>query len=438
MNKNIIRTALAISLFAINAGNAATTSDVNALEKEFIAVENQLITPELRLDDLQKERSQYDGFSGWFKGSTKKALDAEIEKNEAEAKKLGDTLTNLNKEIQAKVYDVALSYEKNGNYDKAIEFYMKVTNQNDNVKERIAACFKGKKDFMSAIKWLMLMKRTDSVLLEVADCYYCAGNKKETINWLFEILEPFDGNSSEVEALKLIEARKYSGLKSDYPEFYQRLSNVYLKKALKESSSSTAKANASYKKAVDLLVEDTGKSATEVSLTIVSDYQTNYTTALEILRRQTDAAERNYKDKLHDAEDEIHDARRRLERARGEADRHYQQQLKTAQDNIRKAEERLRTVESNPNATPAEKTSARNKVADARKNLDRLTHDRNKVIMDYMRPYERRMREAIEEKEKIERNKDEIINDYIAPYKKDVAETKRLLALIKDFHKTIQ
>ena len=55
-----------------------------------------------------------------------------------------------------------------------------------------------------------------------------------------------------------------------------------------------------------------------------------------------------------------------------------------------------------------------------------------------MRPYERRMREAIEEKEKIERNKDEIINDYIAPYKKDVAETKRLLALIKDFHKTIQ
>ena len=115
MNKNIIRTALAISLFAINAGNAATTSDVNALEKEFIAVENQLITPELRLDDLQKERSQYDGFSGWFKGSTKKALDAEIEKNEAEAKKLGDTLTNLNKEIQAKVYDVALSYEKNGN-----------------------------------------------------------------------------------------------------------------------------------------------------------------------------------------------------------------------------------------------------------------------------------------------------------------------------------
>ncbi len=437
MNKNIIRTALAISLFAMNAGNAATTSDVNALEKEFIAVENQLITPELRLDDLQKERSQYDGFSGWFKGSTKKALDAEIEKNEAEAKTLGDTLTKLNKEIQAKVYDVALSYEKNGNYDKAIEFYMKVTNQNDNVKERIAACYKGKKDYMSAIKWLMSMKRADSVLLEISDCYFLAGRNKETINWLFEVLEPYDGNSAEAEALKQIEARKYSGLKSDYPEFYQRLSNVYLKKALKESSNSTSKANASYRKAVDLLVEDTGKSATEVSLMIVSDYQTNYTTALEILRRQTDAAERNYKDKLHDAEDEIHDAKHRLERARGEAERHYERQLKTAHDNIRKAEEHLRTVQSNPNATPAEKNAANSKVADARRNLDKLTHDRMKVIMDYMRPYERRLKEAIEEKEKIERNKDNIINDYIAPYKKDVAETKRLLALIKDFHKTI-
>ena len=44
------------------------------------------------------------------------------------------------------------------------------------------------------------------------------------------------------------------------------------------------------------------------------------------------------------------------------------------------------------------------------------------------------LKKALEGKTPQEQAK--IINDYIAPYKKDVAETKRLLALIKDFHKT--
>ena len=38
------------------------------------------------------------------------------------------------------------------NYDKAIEYYLKVTPIKDNVRERIAACYKAKKDYQQAKK----------------------------------------------------------------------------------------------------------------------------------------------------------------------------------------------------------------------------------------------------------------------------------------------
>lgn len=435
MNKNIIKTALVLSLAAISAnGYAANTSDIESLEKQFISLENQLLTPELRLDDLQKERSEYDGISGWFKFSKKKALDADIEKNEKEAKELADNMSKLSKDIQSMVFDVAKTYESKGDYDKAIEFYLKVKNCNDSVKQRLAACYKAKKDYSQAIKWLLDMNRTDANLLEVVDCYHLANNNKEVIYWLFKILEKYEGNSSEAKALKLIEEYKYAGLKDDYPEFYTNLSNIYIKKAFAEYSDNSTKANASYKKAVALIAGDTGKSEAEVSLNIVNEYQSKYTEKLEILNRQREAAVRNYEDKLHDAEDEIHDARRALERARHDAIHHYEMQVKSSKGNVAQAEEMLRRVEAKPDASQSEKDMARRRLEEARRHAERVLHDKDRIIRDYMHHYERNLRDAIEAKEKLERNRENILEDYIAPYKKDANEANKLKTMIKSMH----
>ena len=435
MKKNILKVALVLSLAAMGSnGYAATTSDVEKLEREFISIENQLLTPEIRLDELNKERSEYDGISGWFKFSKKKALDAEIENKEAEANKLGDSLTKLNKEIQSKVFDVAKTYEENGNYDKAIEFYMKVVNPDDKVRERLAACYKAKKEYSVAIKWLLEMKRTDVVMLEVSDCYFLNNCRKEATKWLFDLLEPYEGNSAEQKALKLIEERKYASMKQDFPDFNTRLANIYISKAFKEDKAKdSAKANVSYRKAASLVAEETGKSLDEASKSIVAKYQQKHQEAVVIYNRQQEAALQNYEDKLHRLEDEVHDAKRRLEMARRDADHHYMRELDRAKDELRRAEERERAAMGNPNASESEKSSARQRVGEARRHLDRVMHDRDRIIKDYMRPYHSRVRDAVEERDKFQRNREVYLEDYVKPYKKDMDTARDLLSKIRVF-----
>ena len=433
-NTNIIKTALVLTLAASTCGFAANESDIESLERQLINVENELFTPELRIDDLQKERSQYDGISGWFKGSKKKALDAEIEKQEAEVTRLSGDMNKLSTQIQSMVFEVAKTFEAKGNYDKAIEYYLKVTNRNDTVIARIAACYKAKKDYQQAIKWLLDMTRSDANLLEVVDCYHLDNCPKQAIYWLFEILEPFQNNAAEKTALKLIEDYKYSDLLSDYPDFYVRLSDIYIQKAFANYKNNTTAANADYKKAVDLRCKESNEVASTVSMKIVNAYQSKYSEALEILNRQKEAAERNYQDKLRNAENEIDEAEHRLKRAIGESERHYMDMVRNADMALKRAEENLRRVESNPQATQQQKDSARRSVDHARREVDRVRHEKPRIIHDYLRPYENRVRDAKDERDKLVRDRSSIIEKYIAPYKKAASDAKNLASIIKNLH----
>lgn len=435
MNKNIIKTALILSLAVTINTFAASEADIEKLERDLINIENQLMTPELRLDDLQKERSAYDGLSGLFQISKKKALDTEISNQETEVNKLASQMRNLTSEIQAMVFEVAKSFEKKGNYDKAIEYYLKVTPIKDNVRERIAACYKAKKDYQQAIKWLLEMSRTDVNLLEVVDCYHLDNCSKQAIYWLFEILEPFANNAAEKAALKLIEEYKYKDLLTDYPDFYVRLSNVYIEKAFKNYGSDSTVANADYKKAVQLRSKEDNSSLSTISLKIVGFYKDKYSEAMEVLNRQRDAAERNYRDKLHDAEEKLQDAEYRLRMARSDSERHYQNELRRAEDKLRRVESELRAVESNPNATDGQKNTARNNVNSAKRDLDKMRNEKGRIIHDYLSPYEFKVRNARDEKDKLVRDRERIIEDYIAPYKKKVAEAKKVASMVTDLHK---
>ena len=435
LNKSV-KACLVLSLAAASTMvYAAQESDIESLERKLVNIETEMITPELRLDDLQSQRSQYDGISGWFQGSKKKALDAEIKSETTKVDEYEGQMKSLSKQIQEMVFEVAKSFENKGNYDKAIEYYLKVTNRNDTVKARLAACFKAKKDYSQAVKWLLDMSRTDKNLLEVVDCYHLANNAKSAIYWLFEILTPFSGNNDELKALKLIEEySKYSDLKSDYPEFYSRLSAIYINKAFLSYKNNVSQATADYKKAVSLIKEDTGKSASSISMEFVSQYQDKYTEALEILGKQRQAAERNYQDKLRNAERKISDAESDLHRARRDADRHYENAVRNAEGSLRRAEDRMREINNKPEATPQEKDNARRSVDNARRELDRVRHDRERIIHDYMRPYEHRLRDARDDKDKLVRDREKIIKDYIAPYEKKVAEAKSLVQIIKALH----
>ncbi|GAB4283016.1 MAG: hypothetical protein Kow0029_28860 [Candidatus Rifleibacteriota bacterium] len=421
-------------ILAPMAGFAADESQIADLEKELILKETQLLEPELRLDQLQKERSKYDGASGWFHGKKKKALDAEIAANNEKVNKIYGEMKSVSAQVQQMVFDVAYTFEKHGQYAKAIEYYLKVENRTDKIRARIASCYKEMKDFQQAIKWLLEMSRTDENLLEVVDCYKLDGRMKEAIYWLFEILEPYSENAAELTALKLIEEYDYSEKKKDYPNFAQRLSDVYIVKATKAYNNNFAQATRDYRKAVELLADDMGETPAKVSFSILDRYQNEYRAALEILDRQKEAAERNFEDRVRRARDNIEEAERRLRRAEYDAERDYNNRLDLARETLKRSEDRLKELKADTAATPEEIQRAENRVRQARNDLRYIQQNRDEIIRDYLRPYRRKVREARDAYDQLLDNRIKIIEEYIAPYKRKVAEAEDAYKRIRSMH----
>ncbi|HNV72210.1 MAG TPA: hypothetical protein PKO06_21055, partial [Candidatus Ozemobacteraceae bacterium] len=234
IKKYISVSAVALALLMPVSTQAATEAEIEQLEKQLIQKESQLLEPELKLDKLVVERAKLDGMGGWFQGSKKKELDRQIAEAESSINRTYSEMKGLQKQVQDTVFAVAQTYEGKGQYLKAIEYYLKIENQDDRIRFRIATCYKQAQDYPSAIQWFLKLSRTDQNLLEVVDCYKLAGNLKDTFYWLFQILEPIDLNAAEVAALELIEKYDYPAKKIDYPNFDQRLSDVYLSKAVRE------------------------------------------------------------------------------------------------------------------------------------------------------------------------------------------------------------
>jgi tetratricopeptide (TPR) repeat protein len=343
-------------------------------------------------------------------------------------------MRNVAEQVQKMVFAVAQTFEKNGQYEKAIGYYLKVENRNDSVRQRIAACYKAKSDYTQAIKWLLEMQRTDDVLLEVVDCYKLDSSMKEAVYWLFEILKPWSGNSAELTALDLIEKYDYPQRKRDYPDFYQRLSDVYINKAITSYNSNFVQATRDYRKAVELLGNDMNESPSLVSFAILDRHQNNYRAALEILDRQKEAAERNFEDKVRRARRDIDDAEERLRRARHEADRDYQMRLDSAERTVRQAEDRLTKLKSSTTATPEEIARAEQNLSSYKRDLEHVRRNRESIIRDYMSPYHRQVEEARDAYDRLLASRTRFIEDYIAPYKRNVAEAKKAYDLIKSLH----
>ncbi|MBI3038440.1 hypothetical protein HYY75_05230, partial [bacterium] len=325
--------------------------------------------------------------------------------------------------------------EKKGEYKKAIEYYLKVENQNDKVVFRIATCYKCLKDFETAIQWFLKMPRYDQNLLEVVDCYKLDSRIKEAIYWLFIILEPLEGNSAELTALKLIEEYTYPGKKTDYPNFNQRLSDIYIAKAVLNYQKDFSQARSDYGKAISLLAN--GADPKGVSLGVLSRYQNNYKGAMDILEQQREAAERYFENLLREAQDCYNRAEDRYRRAQREAENEYSRRLEQTRRDLYLAEcelERLQK-EASPSAQLIEQ--ARHNVECKRNDYHNIVNNHNMIVEDYVRPYRREMEEAMQKYRDISNSRTKIIENYIGQYKRKVEEAKRAFELIRNLHESV-
>ncbi len=416
-------------------GWAADENDVVNLEKQLIQKETALLEPEMKLDTLIIERAKLDGVGGWFQGSKKKEIERQMAEQQALIDQISREMASLQKQVQEKVYEVAQTYEGKGEFKKAIEYYLKIERQDDRIRYRIAFCFKSLKDYESAIQWILKMARTDANSLEIVDCYKLDGRMKEAIYWLFQILEPIDGNPAELTALDLIEKYTYPGLPNDYPDFARRLSDVYIAKAVYNYKSDFGQARADYQKAISLIAGSEDPKA--VSMKVLDRYHNAYMGAVDILDQQKEAAERYYENMLREAKQNYDDAEYRFRRAQREAEDEYRRAVDFARQEVMRAERELKQAESAASPSAQLIEQARRRVKEARDREMYLMHNHQRFIDDYVRPARREMDQAMDHYNDVVASRTRIIEDYIAPYKAKVEAARRAYEMMRSLHEAV-
>lgn len=411
---------------------AADTSDVEELEKRLIQKETELLEPELKLDRLYVERSKLDGFGGVFQGSKKKALEKQIAETSDTVKSTYSEMKSLQKQVQEMVFNVASTLEKNGEYRKAIEYYLKIDQQDDMIRGRIAGCYKALKEYEQAIQWLLRMARSDENLLEVADCYRLDTRMKDAFYWLFKIVEPIDGNAAELTALAQLESWNYPQKSVDYPDFTQRLSDVYLSKAVLNVQTDFNGAKADYIKATMLLAGTGDPKA--ASFAIVSRTQSQHNVAIDMLNQQREAAERNYENMLREAKSEYDRSESRYRQAQYEGEQEYQRRVDYSRRELERAEHELRNLQSQASPSAQLIDQARRTVDESRRRYDYTMRNRTQIVDEYVAPYRRDMDRAMDRYHDIMNRRSLIIDEYIAPYKRQVEMARRRLDVINNLH----
>jgi chromosome segregation ATPase len=423
----------ALFFVALSPVFAADENDIAVLENELIKRETALLEPELKLDRLLVDRAKLDGMGGLFQGSKKKALEKQMEECQGQIDAMYREMAALQKRIQDMVFAVAQTYEQKGDFRKAIEYYLKIKNQTDAVKFRLASCHKSLKEYEQAIQWLLKMARTDQNLLEVVDCYRLDGRPRDAIYWLFQILEPFEGNGAEKVALDLIERVEYSGKKTDYPDFAQRLSNVYLRKAVLNYKSDFGQARVDYEKAVQVLAGPTGEPRL-VSFGIVSRFHNEYKAAIDMLEQQRVAAERNYEQRLRDAKQRYDETERRYRYSQSEAENEYLRRLDQARRDMERAEFDYNQLQKQASPSAELIDQAQRRVKQTRDNYQYIVQSRQQIIEEHVRPYRREMERAMDEYRDLVSRRTQIIEGYIAPYRQRVADAQYFFEMIRALH----
>jgi len=233
----------------------------------------------------------------------------------------------------------------------------------------------------------------------------------------------------------LIETYTYPAKPSDYPNFNQRLSDVYLAKAVYNYKSDYAQARTDYQKAVSLIAgNDDPKS---VSMGILSRYQNEYQVALNILDQQRDAAERYYENMLREAKARYDDADQRYRRAQRDAEDEYSRRLDYTRREMERSEQELRQLQQQASPSADLIAQAQEKVRTARNQYQYTVNNRYNFIEEYIRPAKRDLDEAMNHYNDVVSGRSRIIENYIAPYKANVRSAKEAFELMRSLHEAV-
>ena len=443
-NRIFAATLIIFGLVLVNVTVAAASeSELTGLLQELKAKERELYSPEFAYDGCLQQYWKFDGAGGWlgqtiFNRRAFKKLKKDMAKKEATVNRIKSELTILKKKIQNKVYEIAYSYEINGEYQKAIQWYLKLDRINDDVKFRIATCYKLGQEYADALKWFFdISGRGDEVKYEIAETYELWGKVKDAVVWYFKVCDTFSESESDRKALAKLESMDYSDLLNDFPDFYRKLSDIFIDRVFFHHESNPSTCLESYRRAAEVYALHLGiESDRGASKKIVARYRQLYQKAKEVLREQEERAVDHYEEKLWKA-------RRKYDRAKDE----YEVELKEAKyEYSRKLNElfhQWRRYDNQYEQYKSEEGRTAEEIASAKRWRDHYEREYRRMqspiameryIDDYVEDEKEAMDRAKDNWEKIAYRREEIIQDYLKPYKRDLEKARDTYDIIRDLH----
>ncbi|MCK5687526.1 hypothetical protein KAJ27_25555 [bacterium] len=415
----------------------ASQGEIANLIKKLDQLDSSLYDVEFKLDGLYKERMEYDGAGGWFNGifhkKAKKKLEKKMKEAETGVSSTYGEMQQIRKTIQKKIYAVAFEYEKSGDYQSAIEWYLKLAQITNNVKFRIGSCYKKAKDYSKALKWFFELPRDDNNLYEIADCYELWNKPKDAFQWYMDVLKQFNNTDIELRALNKLETMEYPGKAADYPQYKRFVSDTYVLKAFMNFQPNMALAKQDFLKASKYFKEYSNlKSDRVAGESIVMRYRHKWEEAMQILEEQRYHAEDYYQNKLDHAQREYDYACQEYDDGlrQAENDYHYElQELKRQHNYYRQEAEQYKKEGRTPEEIASAVKWAEHYKREHRNLQQPYAHER--FVQDSV-SYEREERESANaEYQRIVRNRRQIIDDYLRPYRSRVNESNKRFKTIE-------
>lgn len=427
------------------AAFAATESELTDLLRELKDKERALYTPEFTYDGLLKQHWEFDGFGGWFRKSifgrsAYKRLTNDLNQKEAACDRILGELNDLRRRVQDKVYDIAYSCEESGAYQKAIEWYLKLESVDDKIKFRIATCYKKDSRYADAIQWFFdIDYKDDHVKFGLAESYELWGKFKDAATWYFNVCEAFRDEDIERSALGKLESLDYPDKIRDFPDFYRRVSDIYIARVFLHQGSDSHTSREAYRQAaVNFARYLETDSEKEASRSIVTRYRRLYRTARQVLEEQQEEAEEYYNEKLREAGRQYEWAKDEYEDELEDAKNSYSRKLSELFCQYRDYDDRYERYKNEGRSQEEIDSAERWRDYYRREHAELGTHWAcERYIEDYVEDEKERMEEAEEEYEEIGYRREEIIREYLEPYRRNLKKARETFDIIRDLHDEI-
>ena len=445
--RSILTSILIISMLVLFTGpaTAATQGELTDLLKQLEIKEKELYSPEFAYDGLLQQLWRFDGFGGWFRKnlfarSAYKRLNDDLDQKKGTVDRITRELSDLRRKIQGKIYDIAFSFEESGQYGEAIKWYLKLESITDKIKFRIATCYKEDGQYAQAIQWFFdVDDKDDHVKYGIAESYELWGKHKDSTAWFFKVCNSFRDSDIERKALGKLETVDYPEKMQDYPDFYRRVSDIYIAKVFLFHSSDHQVSREAYQQAsLNYARHLDTDSEKEASRSIVGRYRQFYRKAQIVLEEQEERAEQHYEEKLWKA-------RRRYERAKDEyevelkeAKNEYSRELNELFYKYRDFDDKYERYKSEGRSQEEIDSAKRWRDYYQREHANLNSyHACEKFIEDYVEEEKERMERAEDKYREITYRREEIIRDYLEPYTKKLEEARKTFDVIRDLHDEI-